>query len=104
MNWDAVEEKYSSVLKEGTMEEPASGVFTLETEDGEERWQDLRKRVIEHVSILLLLISIYKQLFKFKHGRSFPICPSTIFCYDHKHHNAVFCPGYLEWWLDSTCI
>ena len=51
MNWDAVEEKYSSVLKEGTMEEPASGVFTLETEDGEERWQDLRKRVIEHVSI-----------------------------------------------------
>ncbi len=49
MNWDDVQNTYTVVLRHGTDEEPATGVFTVGTEDGEERWDDLRKRVVEHV-------------------------------------------------------
>ena len=51
MNWDFIQNTYSTLLRHGTPQEPVTGVFSVDTEEGEGRWEDLRKRVIEHVSL-----------------------------------------------------
>ena len=44
---------YGVALREGVPDCPATGVFTADEELGREQWEDLRKRVIEHVSVVL---------------------------------------------------
>ena len=51
MNWEELQSTYTVVLRQGTAEAPPTGVFAMATEDGEDRWQDLKKRVVEHVSV-----------------------------------------------------
>ena len=48
---------YGVVLREGVPDCPATGVFSADEEIGREQWEDLRKRVIEHVRSLALLLS-----------------------------------------------
>ena len=46
MNWSRIKELYESELRS-----PSSsvGVFDVGTDEGNKRWEDLRKRVVEHV-------------------------------------------------------
>lgn len=47
MNWAHLQETYKAELSSGPT---ATGVFDLNTETGKTHWEDLRKRVVEHVS------------------------------------------------------
>ena len=49
LEWTLFQTKYGLVLQEGVPDCPATDVFT-DSELGKEHWEDLRKRVIEHVS------------------------------------------------------
>lgn len=49
MRWSSLVEDYSKELREGSLDSPATDVFTC-TEEGEKRWKDLKNRVVEHVS------------------------------------------------------
>lgn len=51
MRWSSLVEDYGKELREGSPDSPATDVFT-QTEEGEKRWQDLKNRVVEHVSCL----------------------------------------------------
>lgn len=52
LDWDTFQSRYGPALREGAEDGPATTVFVPDTELGERQWQDLRKRVIEHVSIV----------------------------------------------------
>ena len=52
LNWNAFNASYGPVLRDGTEDEPATDVFATGTEDGERRWQDFKKRVVQHVRSL----------------------------------------------------
>ena len=54
MRWSHIKEVYESELRTGST---ASGVFDPKTDEGKKRWEDLRKRVVEHVSLILNLFS-----------------------------------------------
>lgn len=47
LDWETVRATYEPVLREGTADCPVTSVFS--EGEGETRWQDFRKRVIEHV-------------------------------------------------------
>ena len=47
MRWSHIKEMYESELRTGLS---ATGVFEQATDEGKKRWEDLRKRVVEHVS------------------------------------------------------
>ena len=47
MQWTHIRKVYESELRTAPS---ATGVFDQETEEGNKRWEDLRKRVVEHVS------------------------------------------------------
>ena len=47
MRWSYIKELYESELRTSTF---ATGVFEPATDEGNKRWEDLRKRVVEHVS------------------------------------------------------
>lgn len=49
MNWAEVTQQYEKELRLGCDENPATQVF-LNTEEGNKRWDDFRKRIVEHVS------------------------------------------------------
>lgn len=49
MRWSSLVEDYGKELREGSPDSPATDVFTY-NEEGEKRWQDLKNRVVEHVS------------------------------------------------------
>ena len=53
MNWLHIKEVYEAELKTSPT---ATGVFDPNTEKGIKRWSDLKKRVVEHVRYLLLLV------------------------------------------------
>lgn len=46
MRWPIIEDIYGSELRQ-------TPTFDANTEQGEKRWKDLHKRVIEHVSLFL---------------------------------------------------
>ena len=48
MRWSHIKEVYESELRTGAT---ATGVFEPGTEEGNKHWEDLRKRVVEHVSL-----------------------------------------------------
>ena len=50
MRWSRIKELYESELRTGAS---ATGVFETGTDEGKKRWEDLRKRVVEHVSLRL---------------------------------------------------
>ena len=54
IHWARFIELYEEELCNGTPENPATGVFNRTTEQGKKRWGDLKKRVVEHVSIFLV--------------------------------------------------
>ena len=65
MRWQQVCAIYEKELKQGTTENPPTDVFT-ETEQGKQRWEDLRVRVVEHVScnnMFSVYVSNYRQAF-----------------------------------------
>lgn len=49
MRWAALVEDYGKELREGSADSPATVVFS-NSEEGENRWKDLKNRVVEHVS------------------------------------------------------
>lgn len=51
LEWALVESKYGPVLRDGTSDVTVTDVFTRGQEMGERRWENFRKRVIEHVSL-----------------------------------------------------
>lgn len=51
LDWATFQSKYGVALREGVPDCPATGVFAADEELGREQWEDLRKRVIEHVSV-----------------------------------------------------
>ena len=54
IHWARFKELYEVELCQGTEANPATGVFNRTTEQGQKRWDDLKKRVVEHVSCLFL--------------------------------------------------
>lgn len=54
MRWSHIKEVYESELRTGSS---ATGVFEQGTDEGKKRWEDLRKRVVEHVSVITSLFS-----------------------------------------------
>ena len=59
LDWTTFQMNYGVVLREGVPDCPATGVFSADEELGREQWEDLRKRVIEHVRSLALLLSLF---------------------------------------------
>ena len=55
MRWSHIKEVYESELRTGSS---ATGVFEQATDEGKKRWEDLRKRVVEHVSMNSTFISL----------------------------------------------
>ena len=51
MNWAEVTQQYEKELRQGTADCLATQVF-LNDEEGNKRWDDFRKRIVEHVSII----------------------------------------------------
>lgn len=49
MRWSHIKEVYESEIRTGSS---ATGVFEQGTDEGKKRWEDLRKRVVEHVSLI----------------------------------------------------
>lgn len=50
LQWTSFQISYEEILREGVPDCSATDVFATGTELGKEQWEDLRKRVIEHVS------------------------------------------------------
>jgi hypothetical protein len=48
LNWKEFQEMYTAILREGTPEEPCTGVFSPD-EQGNQHWNDFHKKLIEHV-------------------------------------------------------
>lgn len=53
LEWKLFESTYGPSLREGVMDGPAPAVFAVGQEVGEKQWEDFRKRVIEHVIIVM---------------------------------------------------
>ena len=51
MNWAEVTHQYEKELRQGSTDCLATQVF-LNDEEGNKRWDDFRKRIVEHVSTL----------------------------------------------------
>jgi 26S proteasome regulatory subunit N5 len=47
MNWSSIQQVYSEELRKGT----GKTVFDTASDDGNKRWEELRKRVVEHVCL-----------------------------------------------------
>ncbi|XP_028395643.1 26S proteasome non-ATPase regulatory subunit 12-like [Dendronephthya gigantea] len=47
MNWSDVSQQYEQELRQGSVENPSTNVF-MNTEEGNKRWDDFRKRIVEH--------------------------------------------------------
>jgi len=54
LNWNNFQASFSDTLRMGSGEEPPTDVLTPNTDDGDKHWEELRKRVVEHVSPLML--------------------------------------------------
>lgn len=48
LNWESFKSMYAVILREGTPEEPPTGVFDT-SKEGEDHWKDFHKKLIEHV-------------------------------------------------------
>ena len=51
IRWAALVQMYEEPLRKGSADCPATDVFA-DTEQGNKRWEQLKKRCVEHVSIL----------------------------------------------------
>lgn len=49
LDWDNFQASFGNILRMGSSEEPASDVLEPSTDDGEKHWEELRKRIVEHV-------------------------------------------------------
>lgn len=63
MRWSYVKELYESELRTSTS---ATGVFEPATDEGNKRWEDLRKRVVEHVSFKVHCLQMVLIIIHFK--------------------------------------
>ena len=52
LDWGEFEATFGPVLRDGVEDGPATTVFQLGDALGRKQWEDFRKRVIEHVSII----------------------------------------------------
>lgn len=59
INWSVLETQFQAVLRVGTSECPATAVFA-NTEAGDQRWKDLKNRVVEHN--IRIMAKYYKRL------------------------------------------
>ena len=50
MQWKSLTSICEKEFRDGLPDSPATGVFDRITERGNKRWDDFRKRVVEHVS------------------------------------------------------
>lgn len=51
--WNSLCEHFDTELRHGVPDAPATGVFSHDTESGNQRWKMFHRRVIEHVRVLL---------------------------------------------------
>ena len=51
MEWKNLTSICEKEFRDGLPDSPATGVFDRNTESGNKRWEDFKKRVVEHVSI-----------------------------------------------------
>ena len=72
IQWSKFQQLYEQDLCIGTLENPVTGVFNRNTDAGASRWDELKKRVVEHVSVLLEI-----------HLLS---CKKHTICKNHLHH------------------
>ena len=61
LQWAGFLVKYEEVLREGMPDCSATEVFVTDTELGKQQWEDLRKRVIEHVSSIFYCLSTFNE-------------------------------------------
>ena len=54
MRWKELLQIYEPELRAAF---PGNQIFSTSTDDGKQRWEDLKKRVVEHVSRSLVLVS-----------------------------------------------
>ena len=54
INWKQLCQTYESELKFGSANSPSTHVFNTKQEGGAKRWQDLKNRCVEHVSVMKL--------------------------------------------------
>lgn len=48
-NWSSLCENFDAELRHGVPDAPATGVFSHDTDSGNERWKMFHRRVVEHV-------------------------------------------------------
>ena len=58
MNWSQIKVLYQEELQHGSKNSPPTGVFDPQTQTGQKCWEDLCKRVVEHVRHLCSMLSI----------------------------------------------
>lgn len=87
MRWSSLVEDYGKELREGSSDSPATDVFPY-NEDGEKRWQDLKNRVVEHVSCKVpsdefgLILNKFKSINKQTHDKyDVPQCKKKPFLF-----------------------
>ena len=51
MEWRNLTSICEKEFRDGLPDSPATGVFDRNTDRGNKRWEDFKKRVVEHVSI-----------------------------------------------------
>ena len=51
IHWVRFKELYETELCQGSEANPCTDVFVRTTEQGKKRWDDLKKRVVEHVRV-----------------------------------------------------
>lgn len=59
INWTVLETQYQQLLKVGTSDSPATSVFDS-SESGQQRWKDLKNRVVEHN--IRIMAKYYKRV------------------------------------------
>ena len=55
LNWNEFQASYSHTLRMGSTEEPSTDVLQPSTEEGDKHWEELRKRIVEHVRIVCIV-------------------------------------------------
>jgi len=59
LDWNNFQASYSHTLRMGSTEEPATDVLQLSTEEGDKHWEELRKRIVEHVRTALSVVMLF---------------------------------------------
>ena len=77
MDWSNFQASFGDTLRLGSGEEPASDVMKTNTDSGDKHWEELRKRIVEHVRPLL--ICSWKNYFYYNKCVFWSVCSVCYF-------------------------